>query len=880
MSSKKSPAKIGSKKGARRAPPRRRGVARMTAAQAAAQARQLLADNAEVQADNAERVEVVLEEVQASMDAKHGGAEQKRAVEQDMKELTAGGLPPVAPAEPVVEPRGFQRRSLRAALATGIKAISSGFTAEEKKNLAPLADIQGARIDTVDEKKLKTYLQGNQEAYDALVTITGDLIGKKAEIQKRVTDRLKAQKAMVVQLMFVPKTEQEKLAHDILSRNREERKQLQLEERKDRLRASRAMVQNAIEEAKEGKAPAIQQVTRTPASTAVEAEGKAPVLNQDPSLDGKHGRPGGEVYSVRGARFAPLNEAEAKRTSDALLRRLPVEQRAVVRPFVGGLNRVLTGRTPAMEYAGTMSTAAAIFLLGGMFNLLPSLSTSAGMSAFRAIEAIIPLMGMTFRNRESMRGIVGEDGTITRESIQNVDLTNLEQNTESMNRQEILGALALAQGALVQRVNEGKADQADVDQFRDSLNILWQRSASNTTPNQLRLIRGMANNIRDAENVNDSIQTLQQRLLDSTSADDAKSAIYRNNRALFQGYSPVDIYNVVQGMRDAPENQGVDDDILRARVFNALLEGREGSLEAKRLFAESGNLGGVEAGEAQIRDIVQPPPTMLERIAQAPGLPLAAVSAVARLLATGDISAAAINLAFGATGASAGGRIAQQAGMDSRVGEVGGVVAGNVVDYISDKFTPKAITIDPATRIPAEQVTVEQQDDVKNAANAIKGSGTLKPKFIIPASSAFKPTPAENSVDQIEFDMFDYIRPTSEGDGFTIAESNIKMAAYRNEQMRMNASGMTYAPSWGEQSFDADDEPINPRITEAMVRGDIIPADKLKLPTMETDFGDYEVEEHQWNPSVGLQRLYASQPTPVVGLNNTINQSLVYGIVP
>lgn len=851
------------------------GVQRLTPAQAAAQAQQILSMNAEARADNAERAEAQIEEAQASMDAKHGGAEQKRAVDQELDELTPGQEAKLASMVPAPS-SGFQRRSLRAAIATGIKAVSTTFTADQKRNLAPIPEIRGSRISTIDEKKLKTYLQGNQGAYDALVTITTDLVGKKADIQKRVTNSLKQNKTRIIELMFVPKTEEQKLDFNRLARNRQERLAIQLQERQERLRASRALVQQAIQDATEGKAPALQQVTRTAASSAVEAEGKAPVLEQDPALDGKHGRPGGEVYSVRGARFAPLNQAEAKRTTSALLRRLPVEQRTVVQPFVGGLNDALSGRISPVEYAGGMSTAAALFLLGGMFNLLPSLSTTAGQSAFQAITAIIPLMAPAFRSNPSLRGIVGEDGTITRESIQNIDLTQIDQNSESMNRQEILSALALAQGALVERIREEKAEQADLDQFRDALNILWQRSATNTTPNQLRLIRGMANNIRDSDNLAESIVALQQRLLDATVADDAKSALYRDNRAIFEGYNAVDIYNVVQAMRDHPENQDVDDDLLRARVFNTMLEGRQGSLEAKRLFAESGNLGGVEAGEAQIRDIVAPSPTMLDRIRNAQGLPLAALSSIVALLRTGDISSAAVNLALASSGAAAGGRVAQQRGRDPLLGQAAGVAAANVADYVTSKFIPKAIKIDPSTRIPAEQVEIEQQD----IENSIKGSGTLKPKFIVPSASAFKPTPAESSADQLEFDMFDYIRPTSEGDGFTIAESNIKMSAYRNEQMRMNGGGMTYAPSWGEQSFDKDDDPINPKITEAALRGNVIPANELNLPTMETDFGDYEVEEHQWNPSVGLQRLYAPQPTPITGLNTTLNQSLLYGIVP
>ena len=775
---------------------------------------------------------------------------------------------PVAPRE-ALSPKSM--RSIMAALKKSFKQFVRERTDAEKLANAPIPQIRAQQTDSVDEKKLETYLNNNLSVRDQLIALIREIPDAETknadQLKPDVLKILKQNKELVFQLLFTAKTETQKKK----VRRARQKKQIRAE---TKVAVGRATEAAAIPSAEADRLrdlpppiarPVVGSTPATEASADAGAEGKM-VEAEVPSTDGKHTPAGGEAQTVE-QRIFGVGQDEADATVAGLAQSIPASMRETVAPFLSGLSSVFTGATPVLDYFANITPTAAAVLLGGFVNLPGSKS--------KQVEAIKNVVIALLRTAQGTRDLATQG---IYETGQRMNIRELEQTEDSKNRERVLGYLQIVSGILDGKIEEGKASVEDAAVFDNITRMLYRGTLDNATPEQMRALSRLPD-VFKKKAVAEALTLTEQRLNAALTLNDARARIIDANPEAFRS-SPLSAYNAQRFVDINPETKGLDTETKRQLVFNQMTDGKDIDIETADLLAQSVGLGGVVPGDTTR---LLPTPENRSRVNSIlRGLSASALGALSGYLnggSWGDILA-------GAAGSVAGSILTEQAGMSDAAiigSQVGGAAVGAAVmdavrgGKVAMPFKERPIQFET---VPAKQIAVEQQEDVKNAANAIKASGTLKPKFIVPASSAFKPTPAEASADQVEFDMFDYIRPTSEGDGFTIAESNIKMAAYRNEQLRMNGGGMTYAPSWGDDSFDAQDEPINPRVTEAMVRGNVIPTADLRLPEMEEDFGDYEVEEHIWNPNVGLQRLYAPQPTPVTGLNTTINRSLLYGIVP
>ena len=783
----------------------------------------------------------------------------KEKKEMKQREQKIPAAPPI-----VLSPKSM--RSIMAALKKSVKQFMRDRTAEEKLANAPIPQIRAQQTDSIDEKKLETYLNANESVRDQLIAMIRDI----PDVENKKADQLKADilrilkenKQLVFQLLFTAKTAAQQTKVKRAASKKERRA-----EAKTAKALAVAPVAERIPQADRLKDLPPPVTTPVQPATAAAIE-QGPVLELDPSIDGKHTPAAGEVRTIQGQGFEPLTDREAKVAISGITLAIPEAMRAGVRATLGRFRGVLTGETDINSFIETMSPVAASALLVGLMGMPGDKRTQ--------LESITNLLIAGFRSTKSLAGLIS--GPSVNPSVNELKVGGIRDDADTSNRGNILRNLQNAQGELQKRINEGKANEGDMETFRDATRILQTSSVENATPAQVRNISMLASAFKKKP-VQEALRMTNERLQAASTPIEGRVEIVEANPDLFRS-TPLDVYNTIEFLSSAPEAEGLSLEEKKQVVFNIVTEGKQLDEKAGQALIQSSNLGaGLERGE--------------EILLRASPEDRKAIADNVRTLSAASLGAINTFLQGGSwlSGMAAASGALLGAGMAARVGEdlppvgktLGAAIAGAGMAAALEKgevgkiFREKKIEFE---RIPVEQVTVEQQDDIKNAANAIKGSGTLKPKFIVPAASAFKPTPAEASADQVEFDMFDYIRPTAEGDGFTIAESNIKMAAYRNEQLRMNGGGMTYAPSWGENSFDAQDEPINPRVTEAMVRGNVIPTADLRLPAMEEDFGDYEVEEHIWNPNVGLQRLYAPQPTPITGLNTTINRSLLYGIVP
>ena len=241
------------------------------------------------------------------------------------------------------------------------------------------------------------------------------------------------------------------------------------------------------------------------------------------------------------------------------------------------------------------------------------------------------------------------------------------------------------------------------------------------------------------------------------------------------------------------------------------------------------------------------------------------VAAIARSfpdVAVGLSGAGAGAIGGASVGASIGGAIAGKPGAElgAKLGAaVGATVVGAKKFIEAKKFKERPLEPEEAdVRVKAGLATRFQRDQ------AGKAKGTLKPKFIVPAANVIQASAEEVNADELEFDMFNYVPPTSEGDGYSIKESSIKAQAYANQQMLLDGGGIDMYPMWGQLEQPGFQPPFKEKAVD--------------LPPILFNLGAFEPSEHSWNPSLLITDMYR-HGTDVNGLNEDINESMLYGMV-
>jgi len=185
------------------------------------------------------------------------------------------------------------------------------------------------------------------------------------------------------------------------------------------------------------------------------------------------------------------------------------------------------------------------------------------------------------------------------------------------------------------------------------------------------------------------------------------------------------------------------------------------------------------------------------------------------------VAAAAGLIAGGATtglGGAIGGALGGAAGAGSGVlGVAGGALAGGVVGEATERLLRKPV------RLPADTLKVVQQED--------KGTGKLRPKFIIPGIDILQPTDQQIQADINEWVQFDFINPTSEGANGTAANNPLKLQGLQEETIRYRDAGVNVHPIFN------DDLPFtNEQLTEYFIGEPQPPLPEMKFQENEEEF--------------------------------------------
>ena len=240
--------------------------------------------------------------------------------------------------------------------------------------------------------------------------------------------------------------------------------------------------------------------------------------------------------------------------------------------------------------------------------------------------------------------------------------------------------------------------------------------------------------------------------------------------------------------------------------------------------------------------------------------------------------AAGIGAAAGAAtsglGAGIGASIGAAAGVGLGVaGLAGGAVLGGGIGEAAERLLRKPITLPPDT------LKVVQQDS--------KGTGKLRPKFIIPGVNIFQPTEQQIQADINEWNMFDFVNPTSEGANGTAATNPLKLQGLQENEIRYRDAGVDVHPMFN------DDLPFsNEQLTEYFI-GEPLPA----LPEMKFQENEQEFFDDRGMPQLSLwgrnggynassqaNAIEIISPfrnfTEVTQLDEDINNSILYGQIP
>jgi len=240
--------------------------------------------------------------------------------------------------------------------------------------------------------------------------------------------------------------------------------------------------------------------------------------------------------------------------------------------------------------------------------------------------------------------------------------------------------------------------------------------------------------------------------------------------------------------------------------------------------------------------------------------------------AAGAIAGGATSGLGGAIGGGLGGAAGAAVGAGI-AGVAGGAVLGGIAGEVGERLLRKPV------RLPADTLKVVQQED--------KGTGKLRPKFIIPGIDILQPTDQQIQADINEWNMFDFVNPTSEGANGTAATNPLKLQGLQENEIRYRGAGVDVHPMFN------DDLPFsNEQLTKYFI-GEPLPA----LPEMKFQQNEEEFFDDRGAPQLSLwgrnggynassqaNAIEIQSPfrnfTNVTQLDEDINKSVLYGQIP
>ena len=287
----------------------------------------------------------------------------------------------------------------------------------------------------------------------------------------------------------------------------------------------------------------------------------------------------------------------------------------------------------------------------------------------------------------------------------------------------------------------------------------------------------------------------------------------------------------------------------------------------------------LEVRKSKIEDIKEQEPTAIERKEQPPAISpgavvaggLAGAAAVGATIGGGVSVPAAV--AGGAVAGAAGAAAARMAGITGpaqTLAGAGAAVLGGVAGGLLSREPVK---------LPPDTLKVVQQDE--------KGTGKLRPKFIIPSTDILQPTNQQVQADMDEWNMFDFVNPTSEGTQGTAASNPLKLQALQENEIRYRDAGVDVTPMfWDDLPYS------NEQLIEHMLGPALPPLPEMKFQENEEEFFDDRGmpqlslwgRHGGYNASSQAHAIEIESPfrnfTEVSQLDEDINNSILYGSIP
>lgn len=208
----------------------------------------------------------------------------------------------------------------------------------------------------------------------------------------------------------------------------------------------------------------------------------------------------------------------------------------------------------------------------------------------------------------------------------------------------------------------------------------------------------------------------------------------------------------------------------------------------------------------------------------------------------------------------------------------GGIVASTVGagalslanrETLKNAFIPTERPIELPTGIYSQQQGKEFDTAMPNMAR-----GMLRPKFIMPDADILQPSNQELAADALEFAMFDFVEPSSEGAEGTNQTNILKAFQKENENIRFRGAGVVVSSIFGN---DANN--LTPQQIAKMFLGPELPP--LIFSEIQQNLSEYEVNQFDVNNELtGIEFFspYDQFTDNNPGLNE--NMSMLFDIVP
>ena len=168
----------------------------------------------------------------------------------------------------------------------------------------------------------------------------------------------------------------------------------------------------------------------------------------------------------------------------------------------------------------------------------------------------------------------------------------------------------------------------------------------------------------------------------------------------------------------------------------------------------------------------------------------------------------------------------------------------------------------------------QQQGKEFDTAMPNMARGMLRPKFIMPDADILQPSNQELAADALEFAMFDFVEPSSEGAEGTNQTNILKAFQKENENIRYNGAGVVVNSLFGN---DANN--LTPQQIAKMFLGPELPP--LIFSEIQQNLSEYEVSSFDVNNELtGIEFFspYNNFTNVDPGLNE--NNTLLFDVVP